>query len=372
MATRQLRSCFLPSWEENPYQELLAQELEKLDVTVSRLPRRTWFLPALLAHPRPDVLHLHSPDHLVVYSTSRTRASIKLLALVGQLVLARQRGIRLAWTAHELSNHERRYPLLDRLCRQAVASLADGIFVHCEAAKQALTARFTVRRVTKIQVIPHGHYAAHYRNDIGRDEARRVLGISPLVLVLLFFGNIREYKGVPELIDAFRRARQADVELVIVGKPFTPALAQCLTRMTAEDTAIRYIPGHVPDDAVQLYMNACDVVVAPFRDVLTSGSVVLAMSFGKPCIVPRIGCLASMMQGAGELTYDPDEPDGLSRAIRAAISRRGELPAQGGRNGALARQWTWARMAALTVEVYRDCLTGARSGLGGIAAFTVD
>jgi glycosyltransferase involved in cell wall biosynthesis len=372
MTTNQLRSCFLPSWEENPYQELLAQELEKLNVTVARLPGRTWFLPSLFRHPRPDVLHLHSPDHLVVYSTSAVRAGIQLLALVGQLVLARQRGIRLAWTAHELVNHERRYLFLDRLCRRAIAALADGIFVHCEAAKRALTTQFAVRRAVRIQVIPHGHYGQHYRNDIGRDEARRVLGFSPLALVLLFFGNIREYKGVPELIEAFRRVRQADVQLVIVGKPFTPSLAQCLTQMTASDAAIRYIPGRVPDDAVQLYMNACDVVVAPFRDVLTSGSVVLAMSFGKPCIAPRVGCLASMMQGAGELTYDLDEPDGLARAIRAAIQRRPELSALGERNGALARQWTWARMAALTCEVYRDCLAGSRGGLDDAVVSRVD
>ncbi|WP_242482112.1 glycosyltransferase, partial [Trichormus variabilis] len=58
---------------------------------------------------------------------------------------------------------------------------------------------------------------------------------------------------------------------------------------------IKFIPGFVPSEKLQIYLNACDVVVFPYRDILTSGAVMLAMSFGRACIAPRKGCIAEVL-----------------------------------------------------------------------------
>ena len=67
---------------------------------------------------------------------------------------------------------------------------------------------------------------------------------------------------------------------------------------------------------MQMYLRAADAVVLPYKDVLTSGSAILAMTFGQPVIAPAIGCLPESLGAEGTILYDPSTPDGLERALR--------------------------------------------------------
>jgi len=70
---------------------------------------------------------------------------------------------------------------------------------------------------------------------------------------------------------------------------------------------------------MQVYLRACDVLVTPYNEVLSSGSAILGLSFGRPVIAPAIGCLKDLIvEGCGFL-YDPSQPDGLQDAMRAAM-----------------------------------------------------
>ena len=80
--------------------------------------------------------------------------------------------------------------------------------------------------------------------------------------------------------------------------------------------------GAVPDDRMQVYLRAADAVVLPYRDVLTSGSAILAMTFGQPVIAPAIGCLPESLGSEGTILYDADAPDGLERRPAGGAGRR--------------------------------------------------
>ena len=82
----------------------------------------------------------------------------------------------------------------------------------------------------------------------------------------------------------------------------------------------------IPDDEMQLYLRACDAVVLPFRDVLTSGSAILAMSFGRAVIAPRLGCLPETLSDDAAILYDPTAPDALRDALTSALERRPGRP----------------------------------------------
>ena len=79
-------------------------------------------------------------------------------------------------------------------------------------------------------------------------------------------------------------------------------------------------------------MNACDVVVFPYRDTLTSGAVVLAMSFARACIAPRRGCLAALLDRAGGFLYDPDRSRWPRQRLAAGHRSRDQLPEMGRHN----------------------------------------
>ncbi len=86
----------------------------------------------------------------------------------------------------------------------------------------------------------------------------------------------------------------------------------------------------VPDDELQLYFNACDVVALPFRQVLNSGSLLLAMSFGCPIVAQRLGSIPEVTCPEGWYGYDPADAGGLGAAPQAglAVSNATALPAR--------------------------------------------
>ena len=161
------------------------------------------------------------------------------------------------------------------------------------------------------------------------------------------------------MIDNFNQLSTDETDLINAGKVWNDSLEQgdLLKQKTSENNCIKFIPGFVPNDKIQLYMNACDVVVFPYRDILTSGAVVLAMSFGKACIAPRIGCISEVLDDSGAFLYDPENEKGLSQAIKSSINKKYELASMGKYNYQLAEKNNWNYIANLTHQVYKFCLT---------------
>jgi glycosyltransferase involved in cell wall biosynthesis len=112
---------------------------------------------------------------------------------------------------------------------------------------------------------------------------------------------------------------------------------------------VTIVPEKVDDARIQYFMNASDAVVLPYRRSLTSGAAVLAMSFARPCIAPRIGCFGEMLDERGAFLY---RRGGLRDAMEEAMRRRDELPAMGEYNRARAAAWSWDAIAARTLAVY--------------------
>ncbi len=100
-------------------------------------------------------------------------------------------------------------------------------------------------------------------------------------------------------------------------------------------------------------MNAADVVVLPYRDILTSGNALLAMSFGRPVIIPRLGCVMELLDDRGAFLYDSGDPGALEAAMRHALDA--DLAAMGAHNYRLATAYDWQGIAGQTDRVYREC-----------------
>jgi beta-1,4-mannosyltransferase len=124
---------------------------------------------------------------------------------------------------------------------------------------------------------------------------------------LLFLGLLRPYKGLEELLPAFRSLPDPDATLLIAGRPRPSDYAARLASQVASDPRVRWHPYFVPDAEVQLWMNAADAVVLPYRQITTSGAAMLAWSFGKPVIAPALPAFIEPMATAPflGLLYDP-------------------------------------------------------------------
>jgi len=92
----------------------------------------------------------------------------------------------------------------------------------------------------------------------------------------------------------------------------------------------------------------------PFQKVLTSSTVMLALSFGKPVIAPRLGCIPYVLEGTDNLLYDPTAESGLLHAMQQALQM--DLEQVGRGNLQRAAQFDWDTIAQKTRNVYERCL----------------
>ena len=355
-----MKVLFLPDYSAaNAYQRALADGLRELGVEVSADPtgsRR--FLPvteALRRHGRPDIIHIHWTEPYIAGGSSRV-SRVKARRTLLELRLAKRAGIGLVWTAHDLFRHDRREDPNELAFMRALFELADGVIVHCASAAEGLreTLALGPQPDDKIVVIPHGHYQGAYPDGITRAEARERLGLPAAARVISFVGWVRSYKGVWELLQAFGRLDEPDARLVIAGETVDGAYAARLEAAAKGDARVHLALGFVPDEELQVYLRAADVVAAPFREIFTSGSVLLAMSFERAVIAPRRGCVVEVLDDAGGILYDADDPQGLEGALRVALTA--DLEAMGRHNGASLGRFDWSRVTNATRDVYEAAL----------------
>jgi glycosyltransferase involved in cell wall biosynthesis len=291
----------------------------------------------LLQHLRGvDYVHLHWPSFL--YNDPRRLACIRRFALfLFFLVLARWRGAEILWTVHNLRPHDpSTVPVFDSWARRILIRVCRYFLVHGAAAEvEALRAYPAMAGRTVL--IDHGHWVGRYSDTVTRGVARRELGIDEDAYVFVFLGLCRPYKNLEGLIQAFDRLPSSGV-LVIAGRFQNPAYEAAIRAAIARSPQrIILHSGFVPDEQLQIYLRGGDAVVAPYLEVLTSGTAMLALSFGRPVIAPSRGFLKdAIVEGCGIL-YDPADPDGLEQAMLAATGCR--FDEETIRRRALAHDW---------------------------------
>lgn len=301
---------------------------------------------------RPHVLHLHWPDKFCM-DDKFLGALEKTRKFVRDLEYVRASGTKIVWTIHNLFNHERRHRLLEMYLQRWLARNANAFIAHSKAAKQRAIEKFGIPEKKPFWVLPIGNSLATYPNTITREAARAELGIAPDRFVILFFGRVQEYKGVDDLIRAFARAPELeDSLLVIAGKPDDDDHGRSIRRLCESTKNVRADLEHIPDDRIQVFMNAADVVATPYRRMLTSSASMLAMTFGKAVIGPGFPEFLEGVGADGTIGYRAGDPSDLSRALVEAKSRRTELPAMGARNLERARAADWSRIAEKTTKLY--------------------
>lgn len=328
---------FVPSsvrWNSNSFYLSLRDAVEGPDVSILRSEDDFIGLRWLFEHRRcVDVLHLHWLHYH--YSGSGISRLVGSFKLVCKLLCARALGYRLIWTVHNLYPHDSTPDLLERFVRMAVANLAHVISVFCSEAAVRVRREF---RCSNVVVIPHGPYSVVDEDLESRAHARALLGWNDK-FVYLFFGAVRRYKGVESLVASFCAESTGDSRLLIVGRCSDEVLEMELRSRVRQLQGVQFVNAFLSEVELDRHLAACDVVVLPYRDVLTSGSVVRAMSAGRAVIAPEVGCIRSMVGNDAGITYSPIEADGLQAALGKA--RRLDLAAMGqvGRRKCAENSW---------------------------------
>ncbi|BBE19260.1 glycosyl transferase, group 1 [Aquipluma nitroreducens] len=198
-----------------------------------------------------------------------------------------------------------------------IICLADNIIPHEHRSGDRLLTNYFMQRIDGLiamsqsvlkdgnsfrKNLPQG-FCPHpifdnYGEKLSFEIAKQKLKLDPNTRYLLFFGFIRDYKGLDLLINAFadERLRKFPVKLLVAGEYYSsPEPYLKLIRDNNLENLIELRTDFIPDDQVNLYFSAADMVVQPYKSATQSGVTQIGYHFNKPMLVTNVGGLAEII-----------------------------------------------------------------------------
>lgn len=227
-------------------------------------------------------------------------------------------------TAHNVnaSRRDSRDTVFNRLTLRIQYQLADHVFVHTARMKDELMEGFGVS-TERITVIPFGINNSVPDTGLSSREAKERLGLRENQKTILFFGRIKQYKGLHYLTSAFLRlALQGDdYKLIIAGRleegceQYWESIQREIQEYVDKGRIISRVE-FIPDSEAEVYFKGADVLVLPYREIFQSGVIFLGYNFGLPVLAADVGSLKEeIVDGKTGFVFRPEDPIDLARAI---------------------------------------------------------
>ena len=206
--------------------------------------------------------------------------------------------------------------------------------------------------VKNVVFCPHPLYD-NFGEKVSREEALHFLHLDPDMRYMLFFGIIRDYKGLDLLLQAMgdERIKRTKVKLIIAGEFYNNGEQYHeLEKSLGLENQLVWHSEFVPDSEVKYYFNACDIVVQPYKSATQSGVTQIAYHFEKPMLVTDVGGLKEIVPDGvvGYVTaVDPAQiadalVDFFANGRKEAFERNIQVEKQ---------KYSWGRMVDALVSV---------------------
>lgn len=363
MAASENLLVLLPSASRNPYLVLLQEALERNGLSTKEA---NWPKPLVLPLTRSAILtdvnvvqlewlydfymsdrfsNFDTVNHIITYC----RAFVFII----DLIILNYSDVIVVHTVHNEQHHEQKYQYTERIINEIAFLTSNVIVTKCETASEIIKKSYRNASREKITVVKDGNYIRAYENSITQNEARNELNLPNSSFIYLYFGYIREYKGIPNLIDAFTDMAPTNAELWIVGKPKTDDIANLIRERAGSSEKIITKFEFIDMDNVQYYFNMANVLVLPYRNILNSGTVYLGLSFSLPIIAPRLGCIPESIPSENDFLYDPNDPNSLGNELSRAYENP-KLDSIGEKNYNYARAQSWDKTGKQLKTIYKS------------------
>jgi len=298
---------FFPDYRiTNPYQKLMYDSLDKYyDINVGNIEKSI----LLQKESKKNIIFHLQWTSFIVNGDSRKDVQNSIDIFLKNLELFIEDGGVVVWTIHNLISHDGKFKDLEiELCKK-LSNKVNYIHVHSQKIVKLVEPYYTIDE-DKVLLGEHGSYIDIYPNYISREDARKKLNLDKDDFVFLFLGQIRPYKGVELLLSSFLKLEKdislnsKNIKLLIVGKPVNYDISK-LKRDAKKSFNIILELREIPDEELQIFFNATDFVVTPYKQILTSGSIYLALSYGLPIISPKKGIITEVLtENSDALLYD--------------------------------------------------------------------
>lgn len=282
--------------------------------------------------------HVLAPVYIVILSISKARRKKVVI------------------TVHNVFPHE--HSTKNNILNKVVLILGDRYIVHTHRNKYDLS-NFCNIPEEKISVIPHGILKPLPIKGISKKEARDYLDIPMGKQVLLYFGTIRDYKGLDVLLDSMKFVVDEinDVLLVIAGKSWVDwtKYEEIIKKNNLETYIIKHLNFVLPSD-IEYYFASSDVVVLPYKYFDSqSGVGALALPFKKPLIVTDYDGLTDFVKDGRVIARSCDARD-LADKIMRVVTDETLLEKLSNDSYELAMKYDWGIISDMTINLYKELI----------------
>ena len=332
----------------NPYQFLMIKGLKKnkaLEVEIGFASKRYGIILSAFYF-RPKYLHF---DWITKYylrediATSWFRAYWFLFQIIIAKKLFR---IRVVWTQHNILPHDNRRKKIHKWVQYKFYKCCDWVRVFSKSTAETLTMHHNYIR-EKILIVPEGSYVGYYNNNISRYDARCKLKLKTDEKIFLFFGAIKPYKGIEELIGIFNENEFKKVRLVISGRTPDKKYSKKIRKLIKNNKSITLFDRFIEDKEIELFFNSSDFCILPFINIENSGSVILAMGFKKVVIAPNVGAITDRLKNQREFLYSDNLLDKINLALSKALD---EIIGIGEKNYQELKKYSWEDYSSYFIE----------------------
>lgn len=255
------------------------------------------------------------------------------------------------FTVHNVLPHEKKQSSV--AIYQKIYRRMSGLIFHTQYSKREFQ-RIYPKMDIPHAVIPLGEYGFLH-------QAEKTVSTSCDPNKILFFGNIRHYKGLDILIHALAEVRQAipNANLLIVGQALEDfqlyrQLIDELGLQNCVQTRLEYIP----DEEIPTIMENAAVVALPYRHIDQSAVLLLALASGKPVVASQVGGLEEVVDhGRTGILVPPEDSHALARALISLLQDRDTMTAIGKAAAEdVKTRFSWAAIAEKTQSFYQTIL----------------
>ncbi|MDO8941099.1 MAG: glycosyltransferase family 4 protein [Methylicorpusculum sp.] len=259
------------------------------------------------------------------------------------------------FTVHNLLPHESRNTI-QKTINKIIYLLPDILVVHTKKMKRDLTELFGISQ-KKIVVMEHGLNSAATEKNVSREILREVYGLSSSMIVFVFFGKIRPYKGLDILLDAYSSFNdKRNTKLFIAGE-FENAdyrqmiLDKIFSAREANGCEIELFEGYISDEKMAELLAIGDALVLPYRHIDQSGVLLTALSAGIPVIATNVGSMSEYVQPEVGILAEEPSCSSLLKAMEEFIESYGTTISRDNIK-ALAKKYDWENVVSPLLEQY--------------------
>ena len=228
-------------------------------------------------------------------------------------IVKKNKKTKLVAIADNIYPHEKHF--YDQACTNYFVHSMDGFITMSQSVLEDLKKLVPAKSST---YVPHPMYD-NFGASIPKDEAKQQLGLDKDYHYLLFFGFIRQYKGLDLLLKSFAKSGLKDkkTKLIIAGEYYEdPSPYKTLIKELHLQDAVIEHNDFIPNPDVSKYFSAADMVVQTYHSATQSGVTQIAYHFNKPMLVTNVGGLAETVPN-GEVGYVTEKDEtAISEALR--------------------------------------------------------